>query len=454
MIDAALIAGGKSRRFGEDKAFVDWRGEPLWLFQLKKLLLLDEVDRIWLSANSDQNFPGHIDGVTRLNDTVPDAGPISALKTVIGKSTAERILILAVDMPMMDRSELSLLLQSDKCQVPRQGDLWEPLAGIYPVQQMRPLIDQQIKSSDYSLQSLLNIAEAIGLISAKPVSEEQSRFYTNLNTKEEFAAIQQGTVSDCTLLRRYRKSEGYREPETDHLAREEPLEVRINGKSVSVMMRTPGHDDELATGFLFTESMIRSADEILDIEHCPDVDPEGIGNTLNVKLSGNPNLDELTRHVFTSSSCGVCGKATIDSVFQNFPPIEKIPAIDPEVILSLPKKLRARQETFDKTGGLHASALFSLDGNMHFLREDVGRHNALDKVIGKALQDQLDTSESILLVSGRISFELMQKALAAGIPVVAGISAPSSLAVDLAKDSNQVLIGFLRENGFNRYDTK
>ncbi|MCL4104630.1 UNVERIFIED_CONTAM: hypothetical protein GTU68_004584 [Idotea baltica] len=222
------------------------------------------------------------------------------------------------------------------------------------------------------------------------------------------------------------------------------------------MMRTPGHDDELTAGFLLTESVIKSGDEIFEISACPDVDPEGIGNTIQAKLTlgHSVDLDSLTRHVFTSSSCGVCGKATIDSVFQQYDPIpaESGGVVSENVLLSLSGTLRADQETFDRTGGLHATAIFDRDGNLQWLREDVGRHNALDKVIGRAVLDgKIPLSDSILLVSGRISFELMQKALAAGIPIVAGISAPSSLAVEVAKESGQTLVGFLRERSFNVY---
>lgn len=452
MVDAALIAGGRSRRFGEDKAFAEWRGEPLWLVQLRKLLILPEINQVWLSTNSEQDFPAHIDGVTRLNDAIEDIGPIGALKTLFENSEADRVLVLAVDMPMMEPEALLKQVQSGPCLVSKLDDRWEPLAGIYPRQEMLSLIEQQIEADQLSLQKLLDIAEDRNLITASPVDDASRYLYTNINTKKEFASIVQGTVDECTLLRRYRKGQGFRDPEPDYLAREEPLEIRINDQSISVMMRTPGHDDELATGFLYTEGMIQSAAEILDIEHCPDVDPGGIGNTLNIRMAGDPDLGDLTRHVFTSSSCGVCGKATIDSVFQNFPPITDVPSFDPEVILSLPDKLREQQETFDKTGGLHASALFTLDGEMRFLREDVGRHNALDKVIGRALRDNIDCTRSILLVSGRLSFELMQKALAARIPIVAGISAPSSLSVDLARQSGQTLIAFLRDRGFNQYN--
>ncbi|MEM7601001.1 MAG: formate dehydrogenase accessory sulfurtransferase FdhD [Verrucomicrobiota bacterium] len=256
-------------------------------------------------------------------------------------------------------------------------------------------------------------------------------------------------TDDIIPIQRFK--EGEYQDEKDYVAAEEPLEIRVNGQSVAVMMRTPGFDEELVTGFLFTESLIKASDEIDSVHHLPDLDRESVGNTIEVKLSSEPDLTELTRHVFTSSSCGVCGKATIDSVFQQFPPLNSVLQVEPDLILGLPSTLRAAQETFEKTGGLHASALFSSEGELLVLREDVGRHNALDKVIGMGLQEGLDFSEVILLVSGRISFELTQKALAAGISVIAGISAPTSLAVGLAAKSGQTLIGFLREKGFNRY---
>lgn len=444
------MAGGKSTRFGSDKAFIEWQGMPLYLFQLQKLLRLNPR-HTWLSTHPDQMFPDYIDEVTRINDVVADIGPIGALKTICEASSADLVQLLAIDMPLLEFAELP-----DRAQVPFLNQRWEPLAGCYPRKEILPLVDQQIAAENYSLQALLRIAEESGVIARQTLDSSSAttvHLYQNINTLEDLAASQKSTVDERTLLSRYRRDDqSFQSPEPDFLAREEPLEVRVNGNSVAVMMRTPGHDAELATGFLYTESVIETAVDIIDIEHCPDVDPEGRGNTLNVRLADSEaNLDELTRHVFTSSSCGVCGKATIDSVFQSFTPLDQLIEFDPEVILSLPGKLRADQETFSRTGGLHASALFTQDGEMILLREDVGRHNALDKVIGYALREKLDSRELILLVSGRISFELMQKALAAKIPIVAGISAPSSLAVELARKSNVVLIGFLRERGFNLY---
>ncbi len=239
---------------------------------------------------------------------------------------------------------------------------------------------------------------------------------------------------------------------TDWVAREEPLEIRVEGRSIAITMRTPGHDEELAAGFLLTEGVIKTAADIFDITLCPATNDGG--NVADVLLTSGVkvNWDSLTRHVFASSSCGVCGKATLDAVFGNFPPVTSSLKVSSALLQSLPDKLRAAQETFDQTGGLHASAIFDRDGKLIVLREDVGRHNALDKALGFCLRSQmLPLSEHILMVSGRVSFELMQKALAAGIPIVAAISAPSSLAVDFADSSGQTLVGFLRGETMNVY---
>lgn len=242
--------------------------------------------------------------------------------------------------------------------------------------------------------------------------------------------------------------------EADVLAVEEPLEIRVEGQSVAVVMRTPGHDEELVAGFLRTEGVVNDANDVFEISPCPAAEGAGEGNVMEV-LVRNPDeelLKKLTRHVFSASSCGICGKATIESVFVSFPQIDSSLKVSADVLLSLPDKLRNAQANFEKTGGLHASALFDANGELLLLREDVGRHNALDKVIGAALLGrQLPLADRILLVSGRVSFELMQKALAGGIAIIAGISAPSSLAVEFAEESGQTLVGFLRPGGFNVY---
>lgn len=237
----------------------------------------------------------------------------------------------------------------------------------------------------------------------------------------------------------------------DALAVEEPLEIRVAGHSVAVVMRTPGHDRELAAGFLVTEGIVRRRDDVLDLVYCTPEAGATAGaareNVLDVLLAPGAGFDpaRLTRHVFTSSSCGICSKATIAAVRAQFPAIARPLAPRRAVLAALPAQLRASQAGFAATGGLHASGLFTGYGALEAVREDVGRHNALDKLIGRAFfAEALPLADHILLVSGRVSFELMQKALAAGIPCVAAISAPTSAAVEFARESGQTLVGFLR----------
>jgi FdhD protein len=237
----------------------------------------------------------------------------------------------------------------------------------------------------------------------------------------------------------------------DELSVEEPLEIRVGNRAVSVTMRTPGHDDELTAGFLLTEGVIHSRSDVMSIEPCAAARE---GNVVNVKPSPTAaiDFDKLTRHVFASSSCGVCGKATIDSIHARFEPVDSNVTVDAQTLLALPEKLRQAQSTFARTGGLHAAGLFTSAGELIVAREDVGRHNAVDKVLGYGfLNGLLPFDRHVLLVSGRASFEIMQKALAGRIPIVAAVSAPSSLAVDFAAESGMTLIGFLRAGRMNIY---
>jgi FdhD protein len=250
----------------------------------------------------------------------------------------------------------------------------------------------------------------------------------------------------------------------DAVSVEEPLEIQVefgpmdNRKvqSLSITMRTPGNDAELAVGFLFTEGIIHKKEDVLSAKHVqtlPGVSSNYIQVSLSPDLAFNPT--QLQRNFYTSSSCGVCGKSSLDSVKTQMPTKsgKSMPALSPELILSLPKILREKQETFESTGGLHASGLFDTQGHLLHLLEDVGRHNALDKLIGRALMSgNTPLDEHILLLSGRASFELMQKAGMAGIPIVCAVGAPSSLAVECAKEFGITLIGFLRENRFNIYN--
>jgi FdhD protein len=232
---------------------------------------------------------------------------------------------------------------------------------------------------------------------------------------------------------------------SDQVVIEEPLQIVIDGHPVAVTMRTPGHDADLALGFLLTEGVIRSRADVRKI----DTDSRDNHALVFLAEGAEVDLQKLTRHVFSASSCGVCGKATIEAVTSQRPPLpDSGIAISREVLLAAPAKLEAAQSVFSRTGGLHAAGIFTADGTAQVIREDIGRHNAVDKVLGHAVEAGWNLSQSFLLVSGRVSFEIMQKALAGGLPLVAALSAPSSLAVDFAVESNQTLVAFLRPPKF------
>ena len=271
-------------------------------------------------------------------------------------------------------------------------------------------------------------------------------------TSYEYVTVQQVRAEDVTEA-------------SDVLAAEEPLEIRVGygptdqrqHRTLSITMRTPGHDFELTAGFLLTEGLIRQREDLQGVIYCPDVTKEEEReNVVRAELSptATPDLPRLERHFYTSSSCGVCGKTSIEAVHAASCPVLPTdgPYVEARVVHELPERQRAAQALFEQTGGLHAAALFSTDGELLLLREDVGRHNALDKVIGAALlAGQLPLHQAVLLVSGRASFELVQKAAVAGIPVLAAVGAPSSLAVQAAQGFGMTLCGFVRQQRFNIY---
>jgi FdhD protein len=251
--------------------------------------------------------------------------------------------------------------------------------------------------------------------------------------------------------------DGNAERKDDYLAAEEPLEIRIGDQPLSVTMRTPGHDVELAAGFLFTEGLIQNREQILAIENVEPLTDDGVkrDNMIQAKLVADaaPDFAKMRRHFFASSSCGICGKASIDAVRSRLlsAPNPEF-RVEAELLTSLPDVLRSSQDVFQRTGGLHAAALFDSSGGLLVVREDIGRHNAVDKVIGWALLDhRVPLGNAILLVSGRGGFEIVQKALVAGIPILASVSAPSSLAVQLARELRMTLVGFLRGRRFVIY---
>lgn len=259
--------------------------------------------------------------------------------------------------------------------------------------------------------------------------------------------------------------DGRQAAQSDSVAVEEPLEIRLGystpdgraSRSISITMRTPGDDFDLAAGFLYGESIVARSADIASIDVCgPPAPDSGNHNVVRVELAAgvDVDLDRLQRHFYTTSSCGVCGKTSLDAlrVIGVSPLADNGTAFSREVLTAIPGKLRAAQDTFDKTGGLHAAAAFTSDGELVVTREDVGRHNAVDKVIGALLrEDRLPAGDLGMMVSGRASFELMQKTLVAGMPLLAAVGAPSSLAVQLANEFDVTLVGFLRGDTFNIY---
>ena len=250
----------------------------------------------------------------------------------------------------------------------------------------------------------------------------------------------------------------------DHLTSEEPLEIRLAAneeqRTVALTMRTPGAEFELASGFLYGEGIIKSPDEVLRISFVddPEIDFDQQYNIVNVELAGErlPDLERLERHFYTTSACGVCGKASLEAIrIKGCPEITSGPEVDSSMIYSLPEKLRGSQQVFEATGGLHAAALFDAKGNLVTMWEDVGRHNAVDKLVGWAfLEKKIPLHDHIVLVSGRSSYEILQKCLMASVPIVCAVSAPSSLAVAIAQEFGMTLIGFLRGERFNVYAGK
>lgn len=238
----------------------------------------------------------------------------------------------------------------------------------------------------------------------------------------------------------------------DEVVVEEPVEIRVNGESILVTMRTPGDDFDLAAGLMWTDGVIGSGAEIGTIGYCPDEEQPELRNIVNVTLVDSARRIVQSRWTWANSSCGICGKASLDAIRQLCRPISSSITVAREVLYGLPAVLREAQANFDRTGGIHAAGLFDIAGRMLVLREDLGRHNAVDKVLGAALRSgSIDPEKTVMMVSGRLGFEIAQKALVAGVPIVASVSAPSSLAVELAENFGMTTVGFLRGRSMNVY---
>jgi len=258
-------------------------------------------------------------------------------------------------------------------------------------------------------------------------------------------------MHDLKLFQRVKLDREQHKHIEDELVVEEPLEVRVNGDSLSVTMRTPGDDFDLATGMLWTEGVIHSSDEIGTIAYCPDEQDPDLKNVINVSLVDTSRKWESSRRLWANSSCGLCGKATLEAIRQTCKPITSTATAARELLYSLPLRLWEAQSNFERTGGINAASLFDLQGNLMILREDIGRHNAVDKVLGAGLSANVTFGEGVMMVSGRLGFEIAQKSAVAGIPIIASISAPSSLAIELAEELQMTAIGFLRGRAMNIY---
>jgi FdhD protein len=246
--------------------------------------------------------------------------------------------------------------------------------------------------------------------------------------------------------------DGARAADDDEIAVEAPLEIRVAGKALTVVMRTPGHDEELARGFLYAESLVDDAADIASVTRPAALTGDEVGNVVDVALRPGARTPAGERLFYASSSCGVCGKNAISALRVRAPVVSSSLRVSAAMLSSLPERLRAAQPLFARTGGVHASGLFAPDGTLELAREDVGRHNALDKIIGWALAaGRLPLADRLLVVSGRVSYEIVQKAIAAGLPLIAAVGAPSTLAVDLAEQFEVTLVGFVREGGMNVY---
>ena len=416
-VTGVLLVGGASRRFGTPKALARVDGEML---AERAWRVLGEAcdERIAVGKTADAlplPFPLADDGVAV---RAPLAGVVAGLRA----AGTDVCVFLPVDCPAITPAALRAL--ADACAdaaVPQTG----PLPGAYAKRAL-PVLERRLADGELALR------DAIAELDA-PVVDLDPALLANVNRPDELPAY---TTARVALVRVPGGEDD------DRVAVEEPLEIRVNGEAIAVTMRTPGHDEELALGFLLSEGIAPGAAGMPD---------DLAANTVDVAVPGF-DPERVRRNFYTSSSCGVCGKGALEAVSVEAPPVESDLRVPAQLVSALPERLRAAQATFAATGGLHATGLFTHDGELLCLREDVGRHNAMDKVIGWAFREQrLPLADALLCLSGRLSFELVQKAAVAGCPVVVAVGAPSSLAVELAHDRGITLCGFVREGRFNVY---
>ncbi len=456
-VPAYILAGGQSSRFGSDKARAIIDGVPLLLQVQSALLPFAHRTTVVVDKRGRyKDFQLH-----ELMDGAEQRGPLGGLLTALIDGRGGWRLIAPCDMLNIQEIWLQALLEARQpgdIAVAFRGEHWQPLPALYHSDAL-DIVGQALRSDDRSLQTLLTKLNARAL--PLPPDWHLAR---DINKPQDLPRARAAAVYALASRRlAVQRVQGSRTTQAqDALAVEEPLEIRVvfqhdglqREQSLSITMRTPGHDFELAAGFLLSEGIIGRTQDLEKLEHCGKGPARG--NIVKVQLAAHLQVDmaKMQRHFYTTSSCGVCGKSSLEAlgvtgvgrIATAFAPV------GPEIVHSLPPKMRNAQAVFDQTGGLHAAGLFSSHGDLLELREDVGRHNAVDKLIGAyLLKKQPMPADAILLLSGRASFEILQKAAVARIAFVAAVGAPSTLAVQTAEEFGLTLIGFLRDNRFNVY---
>lgn len=471
-IQGYVLAGGQSARFGSDKARVLVHGKPLILHVTAAL------EPFAGPAAAVVDRPGRVAdlGLREVLDGGEHRGPLAGLKAALEDAAPGWIALVPCDVIGLRAEWLEVLrtaVRAGDLAVAFRDDRWHPLPGLYHTD-LLPHVLEKLEQGDGALWRLLEHAHA----RAVPVPEGW-RALARIDTPADLQAWLvrhpegQGRgggmrkvglleVAEPTASVAIERVQGqHRAPAQDLLAIEEPLEIRVEfwhegrlrRQSLSVTMRTPGHDFELAAGFLLGEGIVRGPADLVRLEHCGQGPARG--NVVRVELARDVQLDvaKLQRNFYTTSSCGVCGKASLEALgVSGCTVVTTAQPFRTQALHGLPEQMRSTQAVFQSTGGLHAAGLFTPDGRLEAVREDVGRHNAVDKLIGsRLLNDQVPLSGQGLLLSGRASFEIVQKAVVAGIPLIAAVGAPSSLAVQTAEAFGLTLVGFLRDNRFNVY---
>ena len=465
----AILVGGESRRMGADKALVSWRGRTLLEHAAECLsAALPEV----VVVGGDVGAHG-VAGYRVLADREPGLGPLGGLATALDHAAGRPVFALACDLPRATSELVEHLLGlaggaepgSAAAWVPRAEGRLQPLCALYTAACAAPLDDYLAGGERRAIEFLERVTCRV--VELEP---DNSLFrpglLANVNRPEDLEALDakevRATPPGSSRRLRVTTVGDAAVAGDDLVAAEEPMEARVvaevqgrrSAHPLAVTMRTPGHDFELTAGFLLSEGVVEKGEDLWRLAYCLDTE-ESARNIVEAHLAPGVDFDpeRFRRNVYMTSSCGVCGKASIERLETACPrrPEHRF-RVDGAMLKSLPTRLGGSQTVFSQTGGLHAAGLFSPKGELLRLREDVGRHNALDKLIGSyLLEGVVPLSDAVLLVSGRASFELVQKALIAGIPILAAVGAPSTLAVETAKAWGQTLIGFLRQDRFNVY---